>query len=249
MSDHLPPVHTEHLPSGLSFEMILVEDGSFEMGGSDPEARDNEKPIHKVEVPAFYIGKYLVTQKVWKEMMGNNPSRFKGDNRPVETVSWEEAQEFIQKLNQETGKSYRLPSEAEWEFAARGGIHSEGYLYSGSDKLKEVGWYRENNGRETRPVGQKMANELGIYDMSGNVFEWCEDDYHISYQRAPADGSAWIDHKERGSRRVVRGGYWLDNARNCRVSYRYYSEPDYREQRHWVSVGVVSQFRESQAYP
>ena len=221
--------HKEILESGFSFEMVWVGGGIFEMGGSDAEAYEDEHPVHEVAVPSFYLGKYPVTQELWKEVMGNNPSVFKGEDRPVETVSWEEAQAFIQKLNQETGKSYRLPSEAEWEFGARGGIHSEGYLYSGSDKLKEVGWYDANSGHGTHSVGLKMANELGIFDLSGNVYEWCEDDWHGSYKGAPADGSAWIDHEERGSRRVVRGGSWLDDAQDCRVSYRDSDEPGYRD--------------------
>ena len=128
---------------------------------------------------------------------------------PVEMVSWEDAQKFLQQLNKETKQSYRLPTEAEWEFAARGGIHTEEYLYAGSDKLSEVGWYEDNAGNGTQVVGQLLENELGLFDLSGNVWEWCEDDYHASYKGAPLDGSAWIDRPKRGGYRVLRGGVGL----------------------------------------
>ena len=134
--------------------MLLVEGGSFQMGGTDEEAMDREKPIHEVEVPTFYLGKYPVTQDLWEAIMGNNPSTYKGPQHPVDSVSWEDAHKFLQQLNKETKQFYRLPTEAEWEFAARGGIHTEEYLYAGSDKLSEVGWYRENSGNQTQPVGQ-----------------------------------------------------------------------------------------------
>jgi len=228
----MPQTHTdlyiETLSHDVAFEMIYVEGGTFMMGGQDEEAADNEKPIHKVAVPSFYIGKYPVTQKVWVAVMGKNPSSFKGEDRPVENVSWHDVKEFISKLNIQTGKLYRLPSEADWEFAARGGIHSEGYLYAGSDKLKEVGWYKENSGSETQSVGLKMANELGIYDISGNVFEWCEDVWHKSYQGAPDDGSAWVDRGTRATNRVRRGGAWGSRSRLCRVSNRFHERPDDR---------------------
>ncbi|MEM6632771.1 MAG: formylglycine-generating enzyme family protein [Bacteroidota bacterium] len=234
METELQRIYTEKLPESPSFEMILVEGGTFQMGGDDKEAEDDEQPIHLVQLSSFYIGKYPVTQGLYEAIMGVNPSEFKELNHPVENISWEDAQEFISQLNQKTGKRYRLPSEAEWEFAARGGIYSEGYLYAGSDRLKDVGWYRENNEpRGTKSVGQLLENELGIHDLSGNVYEWCEDDYHDSYQEAPTDGSAWIDHPKRGQSRVLRGGYWLDYARPCRVfSHDRYS-PDIR----YFSVG------------
>ncbi len=165
------------LPSGPSFEMIYVEGGDFMMG-NDRAIYEWEKPAHPVKVSPFYMGKYQVTQALWQAVMGNNPSNFKGENRPVEQVSWLDVQDFIKKLNlvlPEGNRGFRLPTEAEWEFAARGGIYSQGYDYCGSDKLKQVGWYTENSNKETHDVGLLLANELGLYDMSGNVFEWCED--------------------------------------------------------------------------
>lgn len=219
--------HTETLPPGLSFDMILVEGGEFIMGGADEEAYDDEKPVHKVSVSEFYIGQYPVTQAIWEAVMGNNPSEFKGSDRPVENVSWDDCQEFLKKLNKETGQTYRLPTEAEWEFAARGGIHSEEYLYAGSDKLKEAGWYEENSNNQTHPVGLKLGNELDLYDMSGNVWEWVEDQWHGSYEGAPTDGSDWVDI-EKGSKRVNRGGSWFGVARDCRVSLRSDASPEDR---------------------
>ncbi|MEZ4825771.1 MAG: formylglycine-generating enzyme family protein [Bacteroidia bacterium] len=211
-------------------EMIFVEGGEFDMGGSDVEARDNEKPVHRVRVSSFYIGKYPVTQALWQVVIGNNPSRFKGGGHPVENVSWDDAQIFIQKLNEKTGKTYRLPTEAEWEFAARGGLHSEGYLYVGSDKLKEVGWYEGNSGRETQPVGQKYPNELAIYDMSGNVWEWCDDWYSGEYYQKCAERDVVENPTgpENGSLRVLRGGSWFSYPRTCRVAYRLNASPGYR---------------------
>ena len=221
-------VHIQSLPSGPSFDMIWVEGGAFQMGGTDENASDREIPIHQVNVPSFYIGKYPVTQDLWEAIMGNNPSGFEGLKHPVDSVSWNDAKEFIQQLNKQSGQSYRLPTEAEWEFAARGGIHTEEYLYSGSDKLSEVGWYVQNSGSQTQPVGQLLENELGLFDMSGNVWEWCEDDFHDNYEGAPVDGSAWIDRPKRAERRVLRGGFWNGTARLCRVSIRYAFQPDDR---------------------
>ncbi|MEM6632801.1 MAG: formylglycine-generating enzyme family protein [Bacteroidota bacterium] len=221
---------TEHLSNSLSFEMIWVQGGSFQMGNRESDAEDYELPVHEVQVSDFFIGKYPVTQALYQAIMGETPSNFNGKDHPVEQVSWEEAQAFIQKLNNQVGKSYRLLTEAEWEYAARGGIYSEDYLYAGSDNLKEVGWYvGNNNPNGTKPVGQKLPNELGIYDMSGNVYEWCEDDYHDNYQGALKDGSAWLDQPSRGGLRVLRGGSWLGDARYCRVSYRNGGGPDFRD--------------------
>ncbi|MEZ4960422.1 MAG: formylglycine-generating enzyme family protein [Saprospiraceae bacterium] len=215
-----PPYFIETLPDDTSFKMILVEGGSYDIGNSG----------HKVTVPSFFIGEFPVTQAVWKAVMnGANPSTFKGDQRSVETVSWHDAKDFIEKLNLVIPKGnlpYRLPSEAEWEFAARGGILSEGYEYAGSNKLKEVGWYRENSYGETKPVGLKFPNELGIYDMSGNVWEWCEDDWHRDFNGAPKDGSAWIDSPERGVGRVRRGGGYFYGAGGCRSANRDFNRPD-----------------------
>jgi formylglycine-generating enzyme required for sulfatase activity len=157
--------------------------------------------------------------------MGSNPSNFSGcDQCPVENVSWNDIEEFIRKLNQLTGKSYRLPTEAEWEYAARGGNKSRGFTYSGGNDLGSVGWYDGNSGSKTHPVGQKAANELGIYDMTGNVWEWCSDwygSYTSSFQRNPGGPSS-------GQNRVLRGGSWFGNSRGCRVSHRSNHDPDYR---------------------
>lgn len=211
------------LPNGFTFDMIFIKGGKFIMGNE----RDTS-PIHEVSVPDYFLGKYLVTQGLWKVVMGekNNPSFFQGDLRPVESVSWNNAKTFIQKLNEKTGKTYRLPTEAEWEFAARGGIYSQRYLYAGSDKLKEVGWYNQNSERTTYSVGQKLPNELGIYDLSGNVWEWCEDDWHKNYKGIPTNGSAWIN-KKRGGARILRGGSWGNASEFCDVSYRSLNLPDY----------------------
>ncbi len=222
----------EQLPAGFSFEMILVEGGLFHMGGQNDQVQAMELPVHRVTLPGFYIGKYPVTQVLWKAVMGdgNNPSFFQGDKRPVEMVSWDDAQAFLQKLNELTGKRYRLPTEAEWEYAARGGIHGQGYEYCGSDDLKQVGWYDDNSGGETKPVGLLLPNELGLYDMSGNIYEWCEDDWHSSYDAPgrPDDGNAWVNGPGRGARRVVRGGYYFSDPVFCRPAYRNDWRPDDR---------------------
>lgn len=220
----------ETLSGGLlEFDMIFVEGGTLLMGGADPDAYDDEKPVHKVRLPGFFISKYPVTQALWKAVLnGDDPSYFKGDLRPVEQVSWVDiAERFLPELIRRTDKNYRLPTETEWEYAVRGGKYSEGYLYAGSDKLSEVGWYKENSGMETREVGLLYPNELGIFDMSGNVWEWVEDHWHDHYKGAPTDGSAWLG-QGKGAHRVYRGGYWGSLARVCRASYRYHDSPGYR---------------------
>jgi formylglycine-generating enzyme required for sulfatase activity len=209
-------------------EMVFVEGGTFTMGCASEQGEDcfdDEKPAHQVTLSNYYIGKYEVTQAQWKAVMGNNPSYFSGcDNCPVEQVSWDDVQEFIRKLNAKTGKNYRLPTEAEWEYAARGGNRSQGYKYSGSNSVGNVAWYDDNSGYKTHPVGTKQANELGIYDMNGNVWEWCQDwydNYNSGSQTNPNGASS-------GSYRVSRGGSWFGNARYVRVSDRGNGTPGFR---------------------
>jgi formylglycine-generating enzyme required for sulfatase activity len=198
-------------------EMVQVPAGAFTMGGDDSLASDYEKPLHQVNIKHFEIGKYPVTQGQWKAVMGSNPSHFSqsGDDCPVEQVSWYDAQEYIQKLNQMTGKNYRLPSEAEWEYACRaGGRHP----YSGSDEAYLVAWFDQNSNKTTHPVGQKQPNAWGLYDMSGNVFEWVQDWIHNNYAGAPTDGSAWITGGK--EMRVLRGGSWISSASYSRSANR-----------------------------
>ena len=210
---------------GISIDMLRVEAGTFTMGATAEmkEPYDWEKPAHQVTLANdYYIGKYEVTQVLWQVVMGSNPSLFKGDNLPVEQVSWDDCQEFISKLNRITGKTFRLPTEAEWEYAARGGKKSRGYQYSGSNNLSDVAWYYDNSGSKTHSVGTKQANELGIYDMSGNVWEWCQDwygEYRSSSQVNPTGANS-------GYYRVVRGGSWSYNAGGSRLSFRYNGTPD-----------------------
>ena len=216
---------------GISIEMVRVEAGTFAMGAT-PEMKEPfnwEKPVHQVTLTNdYYIGKYEVTQALWKAVMGKNPSKFKGDNLPVEQVSWNDCQEFLSKLNSITGKTFRLPTEAEWEYAARGGKKRRGYQYSGSSNLSDVAWYwvnSVNSDSKTHAVGSKQANELGIYDMSGNVGEWCQDWYGFyssSSQLNPTGATS-------GSNRVSRGGSWNNGTRLCRSSYRDCNSPDYRD--------------------
>ncbi len=223
----MPELYKEII-NGHEFWMLPVEGGTFSMGDEYGDLTGDCLPTHRVTVPDFYLGKYSVTQTLWKAVMnGENPSEFKGDDRPVEQISWDDAQEFIEILNDLTRSSrptqrlYRLPTEAEWEYAARGGPHhAEGYKYAGSDRLKDVGWFEDNSGSETKPVGLKYPNQLGLHDMSGNVWEWCEDDWHGSYKGAPNNGKAWVDHPRTGGHRVVRGGDWGSSAQGCRVACR-----------------------------
>jgi formylglycine-generating enzyme required for sulfatase activity len=216
---------SETAVGGQSFEMAFAAGGTFTMGCAAEQDSDcDERPAHSVTLSDYYIGKREVTQGLWKAVMGadNNPSYFTGsDNLPVERVSWNDVKVFIDSLNSKTGKMYRLPTEAEWEYAARGGNKSGGYKYSGSNTLDSVAWYRNNSDNKTHEVGTKAPNELGIYDMSGNVWEWTGDwygDYGSDAQTNPIGPST-------GSYRVFRGGGWSYVARNCRVSIRYYYYP------------------------
>jgi sulfatase modifying factor 1 len=212
---------------------VLVEAGTFQMGSTDGD--DDEKPVHRVTISrSFYMSQYEVTQKQWREVMGTNPSLFKGDNLPVEQVSWDEAVEYCNRLSRKEGltpcysgsgdntacdfsaNGYRLPTEAEWEYAARGGNKSRSYIFSGSNSAGEVGWYYDNSGDKTHPVGQKMPNELGLYDMSGNVWELCwdwYDGYSSSSQTDPRGPS-------NGSCRLYRGGSWVNFAQFLRAFIR-----------------------------
>lgn len=185
----------------------------------------SEETAHQVELSSFYMQKTEVTQELWEEVMGSNPSEDKSwKDNPVTNVSWNDCQEFIKKLNEITGNKYRLPTEAEWEYAARGGKMSKGYQYSGSDNLEEVGWYDQNSNEKIHPVAEKKPNELGLYDMSGNVWEWCQDwygDYRVKFKKNPQG-------PDNGTTKVLRGGSWYFDAVNCRVACRYDGFPDYR---------------------
>lgn len=206
--------------NGVSFKMIRVEGGTFQMGSTTGD--DDEKPVHQVTLSNFSIGQTEVTQELWQAVMGSNPSNFSGSKRPVEKVSWNDCRTFITKLNQLTGKTFRLPTEAEWEYAARGGNKSKGYVYSGSNEIDDVAWYTSNSSSTTHDVATKSPNELGIYDMSGNVWEWCQDwygSYSSSSQTNPTGPTSSV------SNRVERGGSWYSSATYCRVAVRYYSAP------------------------
>lgn len=200
----------------ISYKMVYVEGGTFQMGSNDSEATYWEKPVHNVTLSDYYMGETEVTQELWEAVMGTNSSNFRGLNKPVENVSWEECQEFIAKLNEMTGKNFSLPTEAQWEYAARGGNKSHGYKYSGSNTISEVAWYGNNSSLSTHRVGAKSPNELGLYDMSGNVWEWCSDrygEYSASSQMNPTGPTT-------GSSRVCRGGGWDSSATYCRVVNR-----------------------------
>lgn len=223
-STHAPKAKTFKV-KGVSFQMMEVEGGTFTMGATSEQASDaieDEIPAHSVTLSSYSIGKTEVTQALWKAVMGNNPSHFKGNNRPVESVSWNDCQKFISKLNALTGKHFRLPTEAEWEFAARGGVKSKNCKFSGSNILEDVAWIEGNSGSTTHNVATKQANELGIYDMSGNVFEWCSDwygNYDASPQTSPTGPS-------NGENRVFRGGSWFFETSECRVSCRGCDDPN-----------------------
>ncbi|MBA7547094.1 Formylglycine-generating enzyme [subsurface metagenome] len=231
--------------------LVLARGGSFRMGSSE---YDIEKPVHSVTVSSFYMGKYEVTQKEWREVMGSGvrqqrdkanpdwPLRGEGDNNPMYYVSWNEAVEYCNKLSRKEGltpcysgsgnsrrcnfsaSGYRLPTEAEWEYAARGGNSSRGYTYAGGNSISSLGWYDDNSNSKTHPVGQKKANELGLYDMSGNVWEWCWDwkgSYSSGSRTDPTGPSS-------GSHRMIRGGGWDRGSRACRSANRLFSTPSRR---------------------
>ena len=228
-------------------QMVWVSGGTFTMGSTGSDADGDEEPLHSVSVSGYYIGKYEVTQTQWTSIMGSNPSYSKGDNRPVEKVSWTDCCRFCNALSDHYGLQrcysisgsgdgasvtmvqssggFRLPTEAEWEFAARGGNSSRGYKYSGSDNIDYVAWYKDNSGiTRTHDVGGKNSNELGIYDMTGNVWEWCWDWYGAYTSQTQTNPTGAYS----GSLRVNRGGSWSHDARSCRCTYRYYNSPSYR---------------------
>ncbi|MBL7816241.1 MAG: formylglycine-generating enzyme family protein [Saprospiraceae bacterium] len=236
MENHIQFKNTPH-----QFSMIAIEgnmDGEpFEMGGES--GYDDSKPIHKVKLSDYWLGEYPVTQALWEVVMGSNPSNFKGANRPVERVAWNDiVHDFLPKLNKmtegvrPTGTEYRLPTEAQWEYGAIGGKYwaKHTFEYSGSDKLDEVGWYSENSHGETKPVGLKTPNLLGLYDMSGNVWEWCEDwfdsDYYKNCQQRGIVENPY--NRTEGSGRVQRGGSWFSHAEDCRPADRFYDTPTFR---------------------
>ena len=217
-------------------EFVFVKGGTFEMGKTFGDGVDNEQLVHSVTVSSFYMGKYEVTQKEWKEIIGSNPSDFKGDNLPVEDVSWYDVVEFCNKKSEREGltpcysgsgsnvscnfsvNGYRLLTEAEWEYAARGGSKSRGYKYSGSSNPDDVAWYDGNSGSKTHQVGSKRSNELGLYDMSGNVYEWCWDWYDEDYYRNSPSSNP--KGPSSGDARVLRGGSWLFNTELMRCAAR-----------------------------
>lgn len=221
---------------GVSFTMVYVQGGTFTMGATSEQgsdAYDNEKPAHSVTLSNYYIGETEVTQELWEAVMGTTvrqqrdkankerPLRGEGVNYPMYYISWDECKTFVTQLNSLTGQRFHLPTEAQWEYAARGGNKSRGYEFAGSNTPSEVAWYNDNSGDSTHPVKTKSPNELGLYDMSGNVFEWCQDwygSYSSGTQTNPTGPSS-------GAYRVYRGGSWDYFARNCRVSYRYGNTP------------------------
>lgn len=212
----------------VSFNMVKVPGGTFKMGATveqGSETYSDEKPVHNVTLSDFYMGQTEVTQELWEAVMRESPSYFEGDGkRPVENVSWEDCQRFINRLNSMTGRNFRLPTEAEWEYAARGGNKSGQYKYSGSDHLNAVAWHGENSDEETHPVEKKSPNELGLFDMSGNVYEWCQDWYgkysknDLTNPQGPSEGEE----------RILRGGCWNSKRHFMHLSYRYSTKPDNR---------------------
>ena len=223
---------------GVSFVMVPVEKGSFQMGSWNGES--GETPVHTVTISHdYWMGETEVTQELWEAVMGSNvrlqrdkadtswPLRGEGANFPMYYISWKECQSFVKKLSSLTGQEFRLPTEAEWEYAARGGMKSRGYTYSGSNSIDEVAWYTSNSNDKTHPVKSKKPNELGLYDMSGNVWEWCQDWYGKEYySSSPSTDPAGPSS---GSGRVNRGGGWYYYAERCRVAYRIDGNPDCRD--------------------
>ncbi|MCK5660466.1 MAG: formylglycine-generating enzyme family protein [Methanosarcinales archaeon] len=224
-----PSSNQKTITNSIGMEFVLIPAGEFEMGSPSNEAgrNDDEGPVHNVKIDSFYMGKYEVTQKQWSDFMGYNPSYFKGDDLPVEKFSWNNAQEFINKLNEKEGiDKYRLPSEAEWEYAARAGTTTRYSFGDDESKLGDYAWYDDNSGSQTHPVGQKKPNPWGLYDMHGNVWEWVQDLPH-HYTSAPTDGSAWDESNGGTTHRVYRGGGWNYGAQHCRSADRDHLSTDF----------------------
>ncbi len=209
---------------GVYFKMVRVSGGTFRMGSVAGDS--DEQPVHEVALKDYMIGETEVTQELWEAVMGTNPSCFKGNKKPVECVSWDDCQMFISKLNKLTGCNFRLPTEAEWEFAARGGVSGKGLNYSGSKVVGSVAWYSSNSNSTTHDVATKAANELGVYDMSGNVWEWCQDWYDTEYYSSSVVNSP--TGPSSGAYRVFRGGSWCLAASLCRSSFRSFNLPSSR---------------------
>jgi len=228
---------TEEVGKGVLLEMVSIAGGTFTMGSpkTENERNSNESPQHQVTVQPFYMGKYPVTQAQWEAVMGNKPSHFKGKNRPVENVSWDDANEFCQRLSKKTGKSYRLPSEAQWEYACRAGTTTP--FYFGETMTTDLANYDGNSTygsgpkgeyrQQTTEVGKFPPNSFGLYDMHGNVWEWCADPWHTNYDDAPTDGSIWTEGGEDPSR-LLRGGSWYNYPINCRCVHRNLNTSDSR---------------------
>jgi formylglycine-generating enzyme required for sulfatase activity len=224
----LPKTIIEILSNNVKLEMVLIPAGSFMMGSNEYK---NEQPIHEVTLKAFYMGKYPITQAQYEAVMGNNPSHFQTESKgwfstkkeplwehPVESVSWNDAKEFCRKLSQLTGENYQLPSEAQWEYACRAGSTTRYYFGDSENQLKDYAWYITNSNSHTHPVGQKKPNNWGLFDMHGNVWEWCEDNYVDNYKNTPRDGTA---HKDQSTQYfVLRGGSWGINPNNRRSANR-----------------------------
>lgn len=216
-------------PEYPRIEMVEIESGTFVMGSDDQDSDPDEKPLHEVDIEAFRIGRYEVTQQQWRAVTGNNPSFFKGDDLPVECVSWQEVQIFIDKLNRQTGRRFRLPTEAEWEYAARGGCNNDVYTYAGSDDIGSVAWFAENAGNCTHTVGSKLPNRFGLYDISGNVNEWCADSYDsMAYARRSTATTAASDDVISGER-VFRGGGWYSVRCHVRTANRNHASAEIRD--------------------
>ena len=222
------------LGEGVTLDLVYIPGGTFRMGSLESY---DEQPIHQVKVPGFWMGKYPVTQEQWLRIMGNNPSEFKGDKRPVERVSWNDAVKFCQQLSQKTGKKFRLPSEAEWEYACRAGSTTKYCFEDDQSKFKNYAWYDNNSNNQTQPVGKKKPNAWGLYDLHGNVWEWCADNWHNNYQGAPSDGSIWSS----GSKYfILRRGSWNSYSYYCRSAYRNSSPRDNRINNYGFRVAVGS---------